>query len=397
MRDLPVGGAAVGFEPRRGVPSDPDEPVLAAQPERALAVPAHGPDGEALVAAGDGFQPDEAVKTALHGHADAVVGGDPDVAAVVLVDARDDVVRDRGRVARLVHDVPPLAVGTGDVDAFVGSHPQAAVAAAHEAAHGNVPEFDGRFQRRGVEPHQSVFGAEQQGALAVPGRGDIADEVAVPAVEERDVDLAHATVGRALVDFVVRPEVERSIGLAAAGDVPLADDLLGTDLFEALPVPREQHQSRGGADPQRVVVLEQGADVPRSAGIEVFEIVVLGVVEAQSAVGAGEHSAVAVLDAQERVDRVVAERSGVVALVGVGHRAVRIVARQAVRRAGPDVTVPVRRDGEDRIETVVELLEIGACDLGTALLREAREEDQQSPGDRSQGYLARCHRFRLYL
>ena len=375
MRDLPVGGAAVGFEPRRGVPSDPDEPVLAAQPERALAVPAHGPDGEALVAAGDGFQPDEAVKTALHGHADAVVGGDPDVAAVVLVDARDDVVRDRGRVARLVHNVPPLAVGTGDVDAFVGSHPQAAVAAAHEAAHGDVPEFDGRFQRRGVEPHQSVFGAEQQGAFAVPGRGDVADEVA----------------------FVVRPEIERSVGLAAAGDVPLADDLLGTDLFEALPVPREQHQSRGGADPQRVVVLEQGADVPRSAGIEVFEIVVLGVVEAQSAVGAGEHSAVAVLDAQERVDRVVAERSGVVALVGVGHRAVRIVARQAVRRAGPDVTVPVRRDGEDRIETVVELLEIGACDWGTALLREAREEDQQSPGDRSQGYLARCHRFRLYL
>ena len=379
--DPSVGASAVGFEPGRRIPPDADQPVLPAEPERPFAVLAHGADGESLVAPGDGFQMHEGVETALHGHADAVVGGHPDVAPRVFVDPGDDVVGDRGGVARFVDDVLLPAVGPEEVDALVGPGPEVAAFRAHEAAHGDVVELHAGLSGRGVEPYEPVLGSQEQRPGDFCRGDDVVDEVAVPAVEQRNGNFADAAPLLPLVDFVVRAEIDVSVDLAAAHDVPVPDDLLAFGPGESLLVTGQEHQTRGGSHPEGVVVFEQGPDVARAAGVDAVEPVDGGVVEAQPAVGA-DQNAVVFRGAEQGVDRVVAERRGVVFVVEVGDCAVRVVSGQAVRRSGPDVSAAIRYDGECRFETAPESLEIRTYGLGCSAVRAGCQKQKQRCGDR---------------
>ena len=396
--DLVVGdalfdAAVIGLEPGGVLGVDADQPVLAAQPERPFPILAEGPDGQTLVAAGDRSQRDEGVEAASGGHADAVVGGDPDVAAVVFVDARDDVVGNRRGVARFVYEVLPPAVGAEDEDPLVGAGPEAPVAAAAETAHGDVIEQHRGLAGGGVEADQSVFGPEQQRPRNLERRDDVADQIAVPAVEQRNGDLLHLAGAVLCINAVVGSEVGLSVDLAAAGDVRSVEDLPRTAGGEALPVAGQEHEPRGGADPQRIVVLEQRADVELGAGLDLFEAVADRIVERQPLVGPDQHP-LSVAQAEQGVDRIVAQRGGVLRVVYVGNRSVRVVADQTVGRSGPDVSVVVGDDGEDRVEAVPEPLEVGADGLGSDLSGQAGqkqpEQDGQAEEDRFMCHGALC-------
>lgn len=126
-------------------------------------------------------------------------------------------------------------------------------------------------------------------------------------------------------------------------------------------------------------MFEQRPDVEVTAGPDPFEAVADRVVEAQPLIGPDQH-AFAVVQAEQGVDRVVAQRGGVLRVVHVGDRSVRVVADQTVGRSGPEVSVVVGDDGEDRIEAASEPLEVGTDGLGLHLSDKAGQ--QQSEPDR---------------
>ena len=72
----------------------------------------------------------------------------------------------------------------------------------------------------------------------------------------------------------------------------------------------------------------------------------------------------------------------------------RVVADQAVGRSGPDVSVVVGDDGEDRVEAVSEPLEVGADGLGPDFSGQAGqkqpEQDGQAEEDRFMCHGALC-------
>ena len=320
--------AAVGADVQAAVVARQDrEHVVARERRRAAGLVAQAADGPAGAV--------EPVEPA--------VGRHPQHALAVLVQRRDAVVDEGGRVAGVggvdgradgPHAAQAPADGAGP-DAALGvfeharHHARGAARPQIERVEGARPRVEGEQPLARGADEQRAVGAGRDGHHVEDAGGAVAEDAQAVAVQERE------PVAGAEPERAVRRGVERAdVGVRQAADG--ARGAVGLEGEQAL---RRAHPGavvRAGRDREHVAPGER-LDAEHAVGLGV--VAVQARRRAHPDVGAGA--------GRERLDDVAGQRGGVAGVVAVADDVEAVVAVEAVGRADPDEAEGVLGDGVD--------------------------------------------------